>query len=305
MTGKGERWHQKNPVLLFLHGGPGLPEYFLSCNSGLKLEEDFTVCWWEQRGSGRSYRPDIPPKTMTLEQMIKDTVAVTNYLRERFDQKKIYLMGHSWGSFLGMHVISQHPTLYHAYFGIGQVADQFESERRAYRFMLDEARRRGEKNTEKALLKYDIPSALYIDMSYIKGIRSSTMDRFGAGFMRKVSTFKDEIVPLLTCRAYTLPQKSTTVKGMMFSLDHLFNLTSKYDLSEKLPKLEVPVFISQGIYDKQTSYDLAKEYFEVMDAPVKRFHTFEKSAHSPQFEEPELFQSLLLEDIQYAKTVKQ
>jgi len=82
-----------NPVLLFLHGGPGMPEYFLTRNYPTGLEEDFTVCWWDQRGAGLSYTSSIPPETMTAEQFVKDTIAIAQYLRDRFGKEKIYLMG--------------------------------------------------------------------------------------------------------------------------------------------------------------------------------------------------------------------
>jgi pimeloyl-ACP methyl ester carboxylesterase len=85
-----------NPVLLYLHGG--MPEYFLTQEYPTGLEEYFTVVWWEQRGSGLSYHDDIPAETMNLEQMISDTLVVTNYLRQRFGKEKIYLMGHSGGT---------------------------------------------------------------------------------------------------------------------------------------------------------------------------------------------------------------
>ncbi len=91
-----------NPVLLYLHGG--MPEYFLTQKYPTGLENYFTVVWWEQRGSGLSYYADIPPETITLEQMISDTKEVTNYLRQRFGQEKIYLMGHSGGTFIGIQV---------------------------------------------------------------------------------------------------------------------------------------------------------------------------------------------------------
>ena len=87
-----------NPVLLFLHGGPGMPEYFLTQRYPTGLEEDFTVVWWDQRGAGLSYSAGIPPETMTVEQLVSDTLAVTNYLRDRFHQDKIYLLGHSGGA---------------------------------------------------------------------------------------------------------------------------------------------------------------------------------------------------------------
>lgn len=87
--------NDQNPVLFFLHGGPGNPEYVLVKEYSIGLEDYFTVCWWEQRGSGMSYSSSIQSDTVTLEQMVSDTVEITNYLRERFGKDKIYLMGHS------------------------------------------------------------------------------------------------------------------------------------------------------------------------------------------------------------------
>ena len=110
-----------NPVLLFLHGGPGMPEYWLTKQYPTGLEAYFTVVWWDQRGSGLSYTPNIPPETMTYEQLIADTVAVTNYLRDRFHKEKIYLMAHSGGTFFGIQVAARYPELYHAYIGMAQM----------------------------------------------------------------------------------------------------------------------------------------------------------------------------------------
>src|SRR6476660_5120670 len=91
-----------NPVLLVVHGGPGMPDYFLTQRYPTHLEDDFTVVWWEQRGTGISYGPGIPPESMTIEQFVADTLAVSDYLRGRFAKEKIYLLGHSWGTFIGI-----------------------------------------------------------------------------------------------------------------------------------------------------------------------------------------------------------
>jgi pimeloyl-ACP methyl ester carboxylesterase len=123
-----------NPVLLYLHGG--MPDYFLTAKYPTNLENAFTVVWWEQRGSGLSYNANISPDTMTLDQMISDTLAVTHYLRNRFAKEKIYLMGHSGGTFIGIQTVARAPELYYAYIGVAQMANQLKSEYLAYEYML-------------------------------------------------------------------------------------------------------------------------------------------------------------------------
>ena len=123
-----------NPVLLYLHGG--MPDYFLTKKYPTGLEDYFTIVWWEQRGSGLSYSADIPPETLTLEQMISDTREVTNYLRKRFNQDRIYLMGHSGGTFIGIQAAARMPGLYHAYIGVAQMSFQLKSEMLAHDYML-------------------------------------------------------------------------------------------------------------------------------------------------------------------------
>jgi pimeloyl-ACP methyl ester carboxylesterase len=98
-----------NPVLLFLHGGPGMVEFFMEQEYPTGLENHFTMVWWEQRGAGMSFSPDIPPETMTMAQMISDTVEVADYLRARFGQDRILLLGHSWGAYLGIQVAAAAP----------------------------------------------------------------------------------------------------------------------------------------------------------------------------------------------------
>jgi len=111
-----------NPVLLFLHGGPGMPQFFLEEKYPAGLDEYFTVVWWEQRGGGLSFHPGMQADTITVEQLIADTLAVTNYLRERFEQDKIFLMGHSWGTFIGIQAVAKEPELFHAYIAVAQIS---------------------------------------------------------------------------------------------------------------------------------------------------------------------------------------
>src|SRR5512146_3503158 len=130
-----------HPVLLYLHGG--MPDYFLTKRYPTGLEDIFTVVWWEQRGSGMSYSPDIPRESLTVDQMISDTVVLTNYLRSRFHKDKIYLMGHSGGTFIGIQAAAQHPELYYAYIGVQQMTNQLKSKKLAYDYMLEQFKANG------------------------------------------------------------------------------------------------------------------------------------------------------------------
>ena len=135
--------------------------------------------WWDQRGTGLSYHPDIPPATMTVEQFIADTLAVTDYLRERFDQAKIYLLGHSWGSFIGIQVAARAPERYHAYIGMAQMTHQLRSEKLAYDYMLAAYRDRGDLGMVRALEKAPVSMAGGTPQAYL-AVRDKAM-RLGIG----------------------------------------------------------------------------------------------------------------------------
>jgi pimeloyl-ACP methyl ester carboxylesterase len=132
---------RRSPILLYLHGG--MPEYFLDKTHPSGLDRFFTMVWWEQRGSGISYQPGAPRDSITVEQLIDDTLVLSDYLRHRFDQEKIYLLAHSGGTFLGIQAAARAPELYHAYIGVAQVCNQFEAEVLAHRYMLAECEERG------------------------------------------------------------------------------------------------------------------------------------------------------------------
>lgn len=289
--------NDQNPVLLFLHGGPGSPEYILTEKYPTGLEESFTVCWWDQRGAGMSYDASIPSESMTLEQLVADTAEVTNYLRERFGQDKIYLMGHSWGTVLGVHTAAQYPELYHAYIGTGQVTDQLTSEKEAYDYMLATAKATGDKKLAKKLSAFTLDGPETVNMDYLM-LRTAGMNKQGIGITHEMkSEFTDLMLPVLRCKEYSVKNKIGYLRGMLFSLDHLWSAVIEHDLSQDVQKLEIPVYICHGIYDYQVSYKGSKAYAKTLQAPHKKFYTFENSAHSPLFEEPEKFMQIMREDV--------
>lgn len=129
-----------NPILLFLHGGPGFPEMPFTHIDSPRLEEHFIVVNWDQRGAGKSYNPEITEETMNIEQFLSDTYELIRILRQRFSKDKIFLIGHSWGSILGLYTAYRHPDYLHAYIGMGQVVDMREAEMISYRYTVEKAR---------------------------------------------------------------------------------------------------------------------------------------------------------------------
>jgi pimeloyl-ACP methyl ester carboxylesterase len=284
----------RHPVLLYLHGG--LPEYFLTQKYPTGLENYFTVVWWEQRGSGISYDADIPPETITSEQMISDTKEVTNYLLKRFGQEKIYLMAHSGGTFTGIQTAAQHPELFHAYIGVAQISDQLKSEKLAYDYMLK--RYKVSKNIKMVQTLESSPVLDGTSIAYLK-LRDKAMHELGIGTTRDMNSIVTDIfLPSLTCKAYTFGEKIHMWRGKSKSgVASLWNEMLVTNLMQEIPKLEVPVYFFSGIYDYTVSYALAKEYCRRLEAPIKGFYTFKESAHSPIFEEPEKVQWILRDDV--------
>jgi pimeloyl-ACP methyl ester carboxylesterase len=285
-----------HPVLLYLHGG--MPDYFLTRKYPTGLEDYFTVVWWEQRGSGISYSADIPPESMTLEQMISDTLVLTNYLRQRFGQEKIYLMGHSGGSFIGIQAAVRAPELYYAYIGVAQMADQLRSEVEAYDYMLQAFKDNGNQKMVQKLEAAPVTLAGGVPDSY-RLIRDVAMHSLGVGTTHDMdSVITGIFIPSLTSRDYTLKEKLNMWRGKsQAGISVMWGEMVTTDLSEKVPELVIPVYFLEGVYDYTCSYTVAKDYFEKLKAPVKGFYTFEESAHSPIFEEPEKVQRILQEDI--------
>jgi len=145
-----------NPVLLYVHGGPAFPNYFLVEIYKHGLENHFTVCYWEQRGGGLSYSPDIPLETMTFEQLTSDCIEVTNYLRARFGKNKIYLMAHSGGTPIAIQAVGKAPQLYNDYIGMAQITRQWESERVACKYMAEQYAASGNLKALNELKKYSV-----------------------------------------------------------------------------------------------------------------------------------------------------
>jgi pimeloyl-ACP methyl ester carboxylesterase len=290
-----------NPVLLFVHGGPGMPEFMFAEKYPTGMEDLFTVCWWEQRGAGLSFNDGISPESVTVEQMISDTLEVTNYLRRRFGQDKIYLMGHSGGTFFGIQAAARAPECYQAYIGIAQISRQADSERQAYAYMVDRYQAAGNTKMVQKLKQYPIlESDDAIDDYTLSMLRDEAMHELGIGTMHNMSSVITGVfLPVMASRAYTLGEKINIWRGKAF-INRFTELRRKInatDLTKTVPQLDIPVYFISGIFDYTVSYIGAKDYLAKLQAGTKGFYTFAQSAHCPMFEEPERFLQILREDI--------
>jgi pimeloyl-ACP methyl ester carboxylesterase len=285
-----------NPVLLYLHGT--MPDYFLSRRYPTGLEDLFTVVWWEQRGAGLSYSPDIHKESLTSEQYIADTLAVTDYLRQRFGQDRIYLMGHSNGTFFGIQAAARAPEKYHAYVGVAQMTNQLKSEVLAYEYMLDCFRESGDVEMARKLEAAPVTMAGGMPAGYV-AMRDDAMHRLGIGTMRTMTNYLQGLfLGSLQTREYTLGEKLGLWRGKFSAgVSPLLNEVTSTDLSKALPAVDLPVYFFHGSYDYTVNYGLAKAYAEQLRAPLKGFYTFEQSAHSPMFEEPQKMVRILSDDV--------
>lgn len=290
--------NKANPVLLFIHGGPGMPEYFLTQSYPTGLEDGFTVCYWEQRGAGLSYSSDIQPGTFTEEQFVSDILEVTDYLRKRFGQERIYLMAHSWGSFIGIQAAARAPEMYSAYIGIAQTSRPLESEKLAYEYMKEQYTIAGDKRMVQRLEKFPITDLEIVPNSY-RSLRDEAMHELGIGTTHNMkSVISGIFLASWKSPEYTLSEKINIWRGKWSAYStNMWNEMIATDLTAKVPKLDIPVYFFHGVYDYTCNYALAKDYFEKLQAPLKGFYTFGQSAHSPLFEEPTRMQDILHRDV--------
>jgi pimeloyl-ACP methyl ester carboxylesterase len=290
-----------NPVLLFLHGGPGFPNYFLFEKFNPRLEDFFTVCYWEQRGGGLSYNPEVTIESMTLDQLSSDAIEATNYLRKRFGKEKIYMLAWSGGTTIALPAISKAPELFHAYIAMGQLTRQRESERIAYEFMINQLTEVNDQRSVKELKKFNHLETESDLISFYNSVtRDNLIHEMGIGTMRSMkSVFRDIFLPVWTCRAYTLREKYNIWKSKMTFLPgtNLKNETLTTDFPGTFPEIAVPIYFICGKYDLTVNVDLSRDYFNQLHAPLKGFYTFGNSAHGPLFEEPERFMEILEKDV--------
>jgi pimeloyl-ACP methyl ester carboxylesterase len=279
------------PVLLLLHAGPGVSEAVLFRRYDAALEERFLVAYWEQRGAGRSYDPDIPPQSMTIAQFLNDLDEVVDLIRRRFGRDTVVLAGHSWGTVLGTLYAEAHPEKVAAYVGIGQIVDVRESGRLSYEYALGAAERRGERRAAREI------SAIGPAPRSVDGMLAlrEWVDHFGGAFHADLS-IGDFVRTMLTSDEANLADLWYLRQGSRASLELLWPEMCTLNL-RAYRSFAVPIFFFLGRHDWQMPASIAAAYFDTIEAPCKRLVWFEESGHYIPFEEPRKFERVLVEDV--------
>lgn len=270
-----------NPVILVIHGGPGNP---LSPNADAiysAWEKNYTLVQWDQRGAGKTYgesTPD-PDAPLTLLQMTNDGVALATYLTEHLGQKKLILMGGSWGSMLGVSIVKAAPELFHAYIGTAQMVSYSENQRTTYNSVMALAKAA---NDQDALGKLSAVGAPPWTNPRHFGVVRRIIRQYEAK-----TTIAMPAAWRVAAPAYTTAKALADYEG---GEDYSFlqfvgmkgnGMFSRFDLAKLSSNFTVPFFLVQGAQDLLTTPDVAKGYFDSVSAPQKEFVLVAAAGHDP------------------------
>ena len=278
-------WSTDNPVLLSIPGGPGQSDLALSRPTLGTLAKDFVVVSWDQRGIGKSYA-SFDPEKLTTSRAVADTIALTNYLRRRFDERKIYLFGESGGSIIGVLAVQQHPELYHAWIGSGQMVNPHETDLRIYHDLLAYAAAHHDSGLATTLRGYGPPPYKSV---YAYGYVMQQYDKL-AGDYTEPKAYTDalnrsSVGPFgVLGSEYTLPEKMNVLRGLIDVFSVMYPQWQTIDFRRTAERLRVPVYIFTGKHELAARRDLAFEWFKRLHAPIKRLYIYPDAGHATAFE---------------------
>ncbi|KMY33610.1 alpha/beta hydrolase [Lysinibacillus xylanilyticus] len=272
-----------NPVIIFVHGGPGCSEIPYASKYQNLLENNFTVVNYDQRASGKSYHFFEDYSNLSSDLLVDDLLALTDYISDRLGKEKVILIGHSYGTYIATQAASKAPEKYTAYVGIGQMSDQVGSEIDALNYVIQQAENAGNKDDVlylQGLTEQVENGETFIPREYIA--------KYG-GASRLIDNPDGNSIGMLFSREYNLLDIIRYSYGISISQKALLKEVIKNPLPTKVKKLELPCYFVMGKYDYETSSNQARKYFDMIEADKKEFIAFEQSAHYPQFEEKEKF----------------
>lgn len=275
------------PILLFIHGGPSWPATPMNRKYSQDLTKDFVFVSWDQRNCGKSQTDTTV--SLTPELYVADAHAVTQFLQQHYHRRKIFVVGHSWGSLIGVLLVQQYPQDYAAYIGMRQMVNPGKSELLAKKYVVQQATLRKDTATLTALTKIPFNP----DGSYRNGLAGLMQFRM---LSDKYLSSKEEVDlpnPMTLYADYEALDWMTPVMRAGKQLDRYIS-GGKTDLMQR-PAFQLPVYLMVGKHDYATSAELAQEYFAAIKSPKKQLFLFEHSGHAPSWQEPQLFRTHLLQ----------
>ncbi|MCL1694503.1 alpha/beta fold hydrolase [Lysinibacillus sp. BPa_S21] len=272
-----------NPILIFVHGGPACSEIPYVRKYQKDLEKQFTIVHYDQRGSGKSYHFFEDYSNLTTDLLVEDLLALTDYISEKFNQEKVLLIGHSFGTYIGMRAVAEAPEKYYAYIGIGQVANTVQSELDSLEFIMEQAKLEGNLD--------DVERLKLLQRSIEQGEEHTPRNlvRKYGGATRLINDNRDYQRGFLLNTEYNGLDVIRYLRGINITQENLLNEEAQHNIPDIVKKVDLPVYFVMGKFDYMTSVNAAKNYFDKLEAPIKEFIIFEESAHYPQFEEKEKF----------------
>ena len=290
------------PILISLHGGPGIPNRHSMFTNHRELCNFFTVVAYDQRGCGGSYY-NCNPKTLTLDTYIEDLHALVQYFTKLFDQDKVILLGGSWGTELGTIYAHKYPEYVRAYVGYGQVVDGFLNEEHSYNYVYEKIKESNNSEDLKELEKVGPPVKGCYKPVY-QGLRKQRdlLSKYGGHSMEKTTIFESLVKPVFLSGEYSIKDIYGFIKGVKFTLENSWPSIVNYNFMEDTYKFDVPIYIFQGRHDYTTPSTLIKDYYDKIEAPDKRLIWFENSAHGPLSEEKEKFYEYLFKYVLKGET---
>jgi pimeloyl-ACP methyl ester carboxylesterase len=259
----------EQPVLLFMHGGPGNSAMGYSGRFTDKLKKNFIVVLWDQRESGKTLSLNKSSQPLTVSLFINDAIEVIEFLCSRFNKQKIYLIGHSWGGYLGLRVAVSRPDLLLGFFAMSPMINQLESERLSLEVMKEKATKENNAIASSELARVEIPFKNAEQLFYHRRWLSDLMKS-------------------------TTPTMAKVEQWAVTWLS-LFNEGSETNFFEFAPELACPVYFLIGSNDYQTYFKLAESYHEKVICKGKELYWFTHSAHNPHLTESKKFQDIIID----------
>jgi pimeloyl-ACP methyl ester carboxylesterase len=274
------------PVVLFTHGGPGSPIAPLAYARGLDLRDAVTLVLWDQRGTGMSAR-SVDVETITVDRLVADTNAMAEHVIGLTDVERVVMLGHSWGSYLGVLAVAQRPELYRAYVGVGQVNGQDAAARESLQLYRARAASRGDRRSVDSLDALDEQDLLSEGRVWANA-QERQARQTGSGFLRQGYSRWQLLGDVARCRPYGWRERLAALSGMFRSF-RLLEEIWRVPLVDRVPGLKVPVHIMMGAHDSLTPPGQARAFHDQVQAPAKSWTEFAGSAHAPFIEEPSRF----------------